>query len=65
MELAQQLSTLAERRHFLRQTGVGLGAIAMNRLCGREAQADNNTLPHFAPKAKRVIFLYRKVTFRS
>ena len=58
MDLAQQLSNLAERRHFLRQTGVGLGAIAMNRLCGRGTQAAENAVPHFAPKAKRVIFLF-------
>jgi hypothetical protein len=40
------------RRWFFEQCGVGLGAMAMNAL------AAGNPLPHFAPKAKRVIFLF-------
>jgi hypothetical protein len=54
------------RRHFLRQTGqLSLGAIALETLLGNEAGAaiDPNAnpfaprAPHFAPKAKRVIYL--------
>ena len=41
------------RRWFFEQCGVGLGAIAMNALA-----AANSQQPHFAPKAKRVIFLF-------
>lgn len=40
------------RRWFFEQCGVGLGAMAMNAL------AASNQQPHFAPKAKRVIFLF-------
>ena len=50
------------RRTFLAQTaGLSLGAIALNALCQNESQAAKakieESLPHFAPKAKRVIFL--------
>ena len=40
------------RRWFFEQCGVGLGAMAMNALAAANQQ------PHFAPKAKRVIFLF-------
>src|SRR5947207_15507495 len=51
------------RRYFLGQcTGVSLGALALGSLVkGAELQRDEIVglagLPHFAPKAKRVIFL--------
>ncbi|TWU05991.1 DUF1501 domain-containing protein [Stieleria varia] len=47
------------RRSFLSQTGFSLGAIAAGALLGRESIAAELTasLPHFAPQAKRVIFL--------
>jgi hypothetical protein len=56
------------RRWFLKECGVGLGAIALNQLLGagaraaRAASSEVNPLaaraPHFAPKAKSVIFLF-------
>ncbi len=48
---------LVARRWFLQQCGVGLGAIGLAELLGvaRAAQAGG---PHFAPKAKNVIFLF-------
>ena len=53
------------RRHFLRNSSVGLGGIALNALLGDEAKAaygDENPLaprkPHFPAKAKRVIYLH-------
>jgi Protein of unknown function (DUF1501) len=62
-------SHLAEitRRHFLSGSGVGLGAIALSTLLGKEARADIPIDPmqplaerrsHFAPRAKRVIYLH-------
>lgn len=52
------------RRWFLRQCGVGLGAAALTQLLGpgKAATAAEDPLapkmPHFAPKAKNVIFLF-------
>ena len=53
------------RRWFIEQCGVGMGAFALNSLlanAGYAAQEANNPLaprkPHFAPKAKNVIFLF-------
>jgi hypothetical protein len=57
------------RRWFLEQCGVGLGAIALRQLLGQQASAAEaypsgalNPMapraPHYAPKAKRVLFLF-------
>ncbi len=56
------------RRHFLKESAAGVGAIALSALLGRNAMAAPGTLeatnplaarlPHFAPKAKRVIYLH-------
>jgi hypothetical protein len=55
------------RRWFLRECGVGLGAVALHALLGDAAQAASRPAemdpmaphkPHFAPKAKRVIYLF-------
>lgn len=54
------------RRNFLKATGqFGLGAIALSTLLGREARAVTQAVnplaphqPHFAPKAKRVVYLH-------
>src|SRR5271157_2699021 len=57
------------RRWFLEQCGVGLGAIALGQLLGSRAPANDagspaalNPMapraPHYAPKAKRVLFLF-------
>src|SRR4051794_30797668 len=51
-QLLTQRQQLLNRRWFLRDCGVGLGAIALNAL-----QADG-AVPHFAPKAKRIIYLF-------
>jgi hypothetical protein len=52
--------TLA-RRWFLKECGVGLGAIALQQLAGNAfGSSDTRRLPrpHFAPRAKNVIFLF-------
>jgi Protein of unknown function (DUF1501) len=59
------------RRHFFRQTGFGIGGAALASLFGAPASAAQATAsaraagaasrpigPHFAPKAKRVIYLF-------
>lgn len=50
------------RRYFLgRGAGVGVGAMALNGLLGSQGDSAEtglvDALPHFAPRAKRVIFL--------
>ena len=54
--------TQSSRRWFIEQCGVGLGAIALRSLLAESAQAAVDPLapkqPHFAPKAKNVIFLF-------
>jgi hypothetical protein len=51
------------RRWFFRECGVGLGAVALGQLLARDAQASANPMlpkvAHFAPKAKRVIYLFQ------
>ncbi len=52
------------RRHFFRDCGVGVGATALAALLARDTRAKERTdplapkKPHFAPKAKAVIFLF-------
>jgi hypothetical protein len=48
------------RRWFLRECGVGIGALAMAHLAAADTQPDPLAphAPHFAPKAKRVIYLF-------
>lgn len=50
------------RRHFLRDCGVGLGALAFTDLLGRDPTATPDPLapkpPHFPAKAKNVIYLF-------
>jgi len=43
------------RRAFLGQSAGSLGALALSRLLG----GDESALPHFAPKAKRVVYLFQ------
>src|SRR5579884_2717461 len=57
-------ATLAARRWFLKQCGIGLGAIGLADLLGLTASAATKDdplapkQPHFAAKAKSVIFLF-------
>ena len=50
------------RRDWLRRMGGGFGALGLAGVLASEAKAASNPLapkaPHFAPKAKRVIFLF-------
>ena len=56
------------RRHFFRQGGLGLGTAALASLLGQETSSGSERaseakgglpgLPHFAPKAKRAIYLF-------
>jgi uncharacterized protein DUF1501 len=49
------------RRYFFGRAGMGLGAAALAHLLNRDLLADGTSpgLPHFPPKAKRVIYLFQ------
>jgi len=53
--------TLHSRRQFFGRTTTGIGAVALASLLDPQLLASGNTLakPHFAPKAKRVIYLFQ------
>ncbi len=70
-----QLHKKLDRRNFLTKTSLGLGALALGSLIGKNAfgkiesaltagpalsmeEEILRALPHFAPKAKRVVFLF-------
>ena len=48
------------RRNFLGSAGAGIGSMALSSLLNKDAQAapKRSLEPHFAPKAKRVIYLH-------
>jgi hypothetical protein len=53
-------SRFASRRDFLARTCYGLGAGALQSLlAGSATAADSKSFPNFAPRAKRVIFLFQ------
>lgn len=50
------------RRYFLKKGGAGVGALALGSLLGKESLGAANVHPtgtHFAPKAKRIIYLFQ------
>ena len=67
MNPVQELARVLTRRQLLRQIGVGLGAAAIGTLLpevrdAAEASVPNgqaSVVPHFAPRAKRVIYLFQ------
>src|ERR1700730_10401731 len=66
MEFHTQRLLNLTRRHFLRDCNVGLGGLALSVMMGGEAQSDPPAKadplaprpPHFAGKAKNVIYLH-------
>ena len=65
MDPQQEKLQLQTRRHFFRQTAAGIGGMALGSMLARDSNAVvavENPLaprsPHFAPKAKRVIYLH-------
>jgi hypothetical protein len=63
-ELQRQWRDFFTRRHFFSQSASGLGAAVLGSLLGADANAAPTSgslpgLPHFAPKAKRVIYLHQ------
>jgi len=64
-EIRKELGTLQSRRWFLRNCGVGMAGIALNSLFSNNAIGATTQnplsprLPHFAPTAKRVIYIFQ------
>jgi hypothetical protein len=70
MDPLHQFASLQSRRAFLSNAGLGVGAIALNWLLGGRSSFANAPaygssvhpalpgFPHFAPKAKRIIYLH-------
>ncbi|HEV3387042.1 MAG TPA: DUF1501 domain-containing protein [Gemmata sp.] len=69
LEIDNALTLASTRRHFFRDCGVGVGALALNALLARENQGADTSRPprkdplapkkpHFTPKAKAVIYLF-------
>jgi hypothetical protein len=66
MDQTAKLKRKITRRWFIEQCGVGMGAIALNHLLASAGYAATQDAgdplapkkPHFAPKAKNVIFLF-------
>jgi hypothetical protein len=63
MSLLHDNALALTRRHFFRAGALGLGAAALTSLEAKAAPARKGTgglpgLPHFAPKAKRAIYLF-------
>ena len=64
MNPSDKLHTQQTRRSFLERSTLGLGGIALGSLLNAQAAKRNAIggladLPHFAPKAKRVIYLFQ------
>ena len=53
----EQITTELSRRAFLGKTAGGLGGVALSCLLRQDALT-KPSLPHFAPKAKRVIYMF-------
>jgi len=61
MNPVQERQLLLTRRSFFSLSGAGLGMTALASLVAKETRAETGLsgLPHFAPKAKRVIYLFQ------
>ncbi len=63
-ELQAERARFISRRWFLRDCGVGLAGLMLHSLTGSAAAANiasqtTSHLPHFRPKAKRVIYMFQ------
>ena len=64
MDPRQELQAALTRRHFFGRASTGVGIAALAHLLNKDLLADESTgglpgLPHFPPKAKRVIYLFQ------
>src|SRR6266404_3473541 len=61
MDPIEERRRLLTRRHFFSRTSTGLGAAALSSLLSSDLRAGTGLagLPHFPPRAKRVIYLFQ------
>src|SRR5438034_5726961 len=61
MDPIDERKRLLTRRHFFSRTSTGLGAAALSSLLSSDLRAGTGLpgLPHFPPRAKRVIYLFQ------
>ena len=60
MALARSCSEHSTRRHFFGKSAYGLGVAALAKLMGQDLASDSPAEgTHFAPKAKRVVYLFQ------
>ena len=65
MNISSPVREALTRRHFFGKTAAGVGSMALAHLLGRDLEAAETApgglpgLPHFAPKANRVIYLFQ------
>ena len=59
--MVPDLATYLTRRHFFGRSATGLGIAVLAHLMGKDATANDGLpgLPHIAPKAKHVIYLFQ------
>jgi hypothetical protein len=55
----RDLGAAVTRRHFFRRSGGGLGLAALHSLLAGDQAPASGPVPHFAPRAKRVIYLFQ------
>ncbi|MEP7361635.1 MAG: DUF1501 domain-containing protein [Acidobacteriota bacterium] len=54
----EEIRKAVTRRHFFSSTGFGIGGAALTSLLNAETSTGSLRAPHFAPRAKSVIFLF-------
>ncbi|MCA9229563.1 MAG: DUF1501 domain-containing protein [Planctomycetales bacterium] len=66
MKLLADYQAIASRRHFFSRAGTGIASLALGTLLNSSAGATGSTpsrglpsLPHYAPKAQRIIYLFQ------
>jgi hypothetical protein len=58
-QLGRELRQALTRRHFFGRASTGIGVAALSQIFGETANAQQPGVPHFTPKARRVIMLHQ------
>lgn len=57
--MIDEFGRMLTRRHFFSRLGLGIGTAALASMLREEPGLASDGLPHFAPRAKRVIYLFQ------